>query len=89
MMLTSYGSVGMDRSSTNKFIPFDEIAKPSIKVRKQIYIDKMGPDGEPTEYDAKLYARLGITKDKSAVKTKMGGQLDRRSTKLNLRGNSR
>ncbi len=51
----------------------------------------MGPDGEPVEYDAKLYARLGISKDKSTVKAKVGGgsHSHRFSKKLNLRGTTR
>lgn len=69
-MGTSNGSIARE-SPVKHFIPFDDIAKPSLRNRRQQYIDKLGPDGFPTEYDPKLYARLGMSKDFAQMKKVM------------------
>lgn len=49
---------GCKKKYHQKFIPFDQIAKPSLQVRCSQYLEKMEEDN--LRKDTKLQARLGI-----------------------------
>ena len=49
---------GCAKKFHKKFIPFDSISKPSLKVRSSQYLERM--EGDNLRKDPKLQARLGI-----------------------------
>ena len=61
---TAHMSTDGSQSINRKYIPFDEIAKPTQFNRRKQYMAKLDKYGNPRDNDPKLCARLGVVVEK-------------------------